>query len=159
MGCTVWWFSFSFDGDLEVKGVPKVAGGDGPAGAFMGGFDGDTVERGIIGHAKLSGEEEAALREPAVEVDHLAGSGAFPFRYRSNRSAVAALISRRFICCTICASARVRRYCGGFGGQSPTFINFPLRLGLPSPTRNIPCCLARFTADGHHVRILSLLVG
>ena len=34
----------------------------------MGGFDGDTVERGIIGHANLPGEEEAALREPGVVV-------------------------------------------------------------------------------------------
>ena len=69
MGCTAC-FSFSFDGDLEVEGVPKVAGGDGPAGAFVGDFDGDTVEGGIVGHTDLPGEEEPALREPAVEVGY-----------------------------------------------------------------------------------------
>lgn len=56
MGCTGC-FSFSFDGDLEVKRVPEVAGGDGAAGALMGDFDGDPVHWGVVGHADLSSEE------------------------------------------------------------------------------------------------------
>src|SRR4029077_9385197 len=69
MGCTAC-FSFSFDGDLEVKRVPEVAGGDGPAGAFMGDFDGHTVHWGFVGHAKLPGEKEAALRRAHESVGH-----------------------------------------------------------------------------------------
>jgi hypothetical protein len=69
MGCTAC-FSFSFDGDFEVKRVPEVAGGDGPAGALVRNLNGYTVRRGIVGHAKLPGEEEPALRIAYELVGH-----------------------------------------------------------------------------------------
>ena len=55
-------FFFSFDGDLEVEGVPKVAGGDGPAGAFVGDFDGDTVE-GVSSATLISPVKKSPLCE------------------------------------------------------------------------------------------------
>jgi hypothetical protein len=55
-------------GDVEIAGVPEVAGGDGPAGALVRYLNGDTVNRGIVREVKLPGEEEPALRRACESV-------------------------------------------------------------------------------------------